>query len=62
MGEAAMVCPGCGLAGTRKSGGDRQGRQIRLCRGCGRRFAMRSATPFSGYRFPPDGIVLAVRW
>src|SRR5215218_7816224 len=62
MSEAAMVCPGCGLAATRKCGRDRQGRQIRQCRGCGRRFTARSATPFSGYRFPPDIIALAVRW
>ena len=57
-----MVCPGCGLAATRKSGRDRQGRQIRQCLSCHRRFTARSATPFSGYRFPPDIIALAVRW
>jgi transposase-like protein len=57
-----MVCPGCGLAATRKHGRDRQGRQIHQCRGCRRRFTARSATPFSGYRFPPEVIALAVRW
>ena len=29
---------------------------------CGRRFTVHSATPFAGYRFPPDVIALAVRW
>src|SRR5215208_6327565 len=62
MSEATTVCPGCGLAATRKNGRDRQGRQVHQCRGCGRRFTARSATPFSGYRFPPDIIALAVRW
>ncbi len=59
---AAVVCPDCGPAGTRRNGRDRQGRQIHQCRGCRRRFTLLSATPFSGYRFPPDIIALAVRW
>jgi transposase-like protein len=58
---ARTECPCCGLA-ARKNGRDRQGRQIRQCHGCHRRFTARSATPFSGYRFPPDIIALAVRW
>src|SRR5215203_1189880 len=62
MSEAATICPGCGLAATRKHGRDRQGRQIHQCRGCRRRFTARSATPFAGYRSPPDVIALAVRW
>jgi transposase, IS6 family len=62
MSDAGTVCPGCGLAATRKNGRDRQGRQIRRCRDCGRRFTTLSGTPFSGYRFPPDIIALAVRW
>src|SRR5215212_7462501 len=62
MGNTAVVCPGCGLAATRKNGRDRQGRQIHQCGGCRRRFTLLSATPFSGYRFPPDIIALAVRW
>jgi len=60
--KAIVACPGCGLTATRKNGRDRQGRQIRQCLGCRRRFTARSATPFSGYRFPPDVIALAVRW
>src|SRR3954469_17453354 len=62
MSNAAGVCPRCGLAATRKKGRDRQGRQIHQCGGCRRRFTARSATPFSGDRFPPDIIALAVRW
>src|SRR5262245_34316965 len=62
MGEAATVCPNCGPTATRKSGRDRQGRQIYRCCHCRRRFTALTATPFSGYRFPPDLIALAVRW
>jgi transposase, IS6 family len=60
--ENDRVCPDCGAEATRKNGRDRQGRQIHECCGCRRRFTARSATPFSGYRFPPDIIALAVRW
>jgi IS6 family transposase len=57
-----VACPNCGPVATRRNGRDRQGQQIHQCRGCRRRFTARSATPFSGYRFPPDIIALAVRW
>jgi len=60
--KSEAMCPGCGSAATRRDGRDRQGRQVQECRGSGRRFTARSATPFSGYRFPPDIIALAVRW
>lgn len=46
---------------TRQAGRDRRGRQILQCKGCRRRFTGHSATPFAGYRFPPDIIALAVR-
>lgn len=49
MRKAMVACPGCGLTATRKNGRDRQGRQIRQCLGCRR-------------RFPPDVVALAVRW
>ncbi len=62
MSTATAICPGCGLTATRKNGRDRQGRQVHQCHGCHRRFTLLSATPFSGYRFPPDIIALAVRW
>jgi transposase, IS6 family len=62
MSRVVMVCPACGQAATRKNGRDRRGRQVHQCRGCRRRFTALTATPFSGYRFPPDIIALAVRW
>jgi IS6 family transposase len=62
MSKAAMECPGCGLAATRKNGRDRHGRQIHQCRCCHRRSTLLNASPFSGYRFPPNVIALAVRW
>jgi IS6 family transposase len=62
MNNGEARCPDCGPTATRRNGRDRQGRQVHQCRGCGRRFTARSATPFSGYRFPADVIALAVRW
>jgi transposase-like protein len=62
MVESKAACPACGSDATRKDGRDRQGRQVYRCAGCRRRFTALSATPFSGYRFPPDIIALAVRW
>jgi hypothetical protein len=56
-----VACPGCGLMGTRKSGRDRQGRQIHQHCRCRRHCTTRSAAPFSGYRFPPDVFALAER-
>src|SRR3954447_7925523 len=62
MADGEMACPGCGSATARKDGRDRKGTQVYRCRDCGRHFTSLSATPFSGYRFPPDIIALAVRW
>src|SRR3712207_1998309 len=62
MSDGEARCPDCGPASTRRGGRDRQGRQVFQCRCCGRRFTARSATPFSGFRFPSDVIALAVRW
>lgn len=62
MSGASAICPTCGPAGTRRNGRGRQGRQVHQCRGCHRRCTLRRATPFSGNRFPPDVIALAVRW
>jgi transposase-like protein len=59
---SGAVCPACSSDVVRKDGRDRQGRQVyRWCVACRWRFTDMSATPFSGYRFPPDIIVLAVR-
>ena len=62
MSDDEARCPDCGPVATRRNGRDRHGRQVHQCRRCGRRFTARSATPFSGYRFPSDVIALAVRW
>jgi transposase-like protein len=56
-----QTCPECGSA-ARKDGRDRRGQQRFRCRACRRRFTALTGTPFSGYRFPPDVIALAVRW
>ncbi len=45
-----------------RAGRDRQARQLYRCGVCGRRLTTRSASAFSGYRFPDDIIALAVRW
>jgi transposase-like protein len=56
------TCPGCGSVATRKDGRDRKGQQRFRCGICRCRFTALTGTPFSGYRFPPDVIALAVRW
>jgi transposase, IS6 family len=56
------VCPRCGSSAVKKDSYDRKGAHVYRCRDCRRRFTARSATPFSGYRFPPDVIARAVRW
>ncbi len=56
------ACPTCGAVATRKDGYDRRGGQRFRCGECRCRFTATTGTPFSGYRFPPDVIALAVRW
>ena len=62
MSGNVRTCPSCGSAATRKDGRDRKGQQRFRCGGCRHRFTALTGTPFSGYRFPPDVIALAVRW
>ena len=57
-----MRCQGCAGERFTRAGRDRDGRQVSRCTGCMRRQTGRSASAFSGYRFPPDVIALAVRW
>ena len=57
-----MQCDRCGSEDFTKAGRDRQARQLYRCRACGRRITARSASAFSGYRFPDDIVALAVRW
>jgi transposase-like protein len=59
--DGEAVCPRCGSTAVRKAGLDRQGARVYRCRDCRRCFTARSATPFVGYRFPPDVIALAGR-
>ena len=55
-------CPRCHQPATKRDGYDRFGRQRCSCRPCGRDFTAYSASTFSGYRWPPDVILMAVRW
>ena len=57
-----MQCDRCASETFTKAGRDRLGRQLWRCQACGRRLTARSASAFSGYRFPDEVIALAVRW
>jgi transposase-like protein len=52
----------CGSGTTRRDGRTRLGGQRWRCGACRRRFTARSASAFSGHRFPDALIALAVRW
>ena len=52
--DGEAVCPHCGSTAARKDGRNRKGAQVHHCRACGRRFTALTATPFSGYRSPPE--------
>ena len=55
-------CPACQQPATKRNGHDRRGRQKYTCRPCRRTFTEDSASAFSGYRWPRDVILTAVRW
>jgi putative transposase len=55
-------CPACQQPATKRNGRDRRGRQKYVCRLCRRTFTANSASAFSGYRWPKDVILTAVRW
>jgi transposase-like protein len=57
-----MPCPSCQQPATKRDGYDKQGRQRYGCRPCRRDFTASSSSAFSGYRWPPDVILTAVRW
>src|SRR5918911_1754094 len=57
-----MQCDRCAGKAFTKAGRDRLGRQLWRCQSCARRLTARSASAFSGYRFPDETIALAVRW
>ncbi len=56
------LCPSCEQPATRRHGCDGAGRQRFLCTRCRRSFTDTSGSAFSGYRWPPEVILLAVRW
>jgi IS6 family transposase len=56
------TCPHCQQIIVTRDGHDRHSRQRFACAGCCRDFTIRSTSAFSGYRWPADVIVMAVRW
>jgi putative transposase len=55
-------CPSCQQPASKRSGRDRRGRQKYACRACRRTFTADTASAFSGYRWPADVVLTAVRW
>src|SRR5919199_390533 len=55
-------CPLCQQPAFKRNGHDRRGRQKYACRRCRRSFTEDTASVFSGYRWPADVILTAVRW
>ena len=55
-------CPACQQPATKRNGRDRRGRQKYACRRCRRSFTEDSVSAFTGYRWPKDVILTAVRW
>ena len=58
----SMRCDRCAGETCTKAGRDCLGRRLWRCQSCARRLTARSASAFSGYRFPDEVIALAVRW
>ncbi len=54
-------CRHCANPHVKKDGRTPGGQRYR-CRACHRTFTERTATPFAGYRWPREIIVLAVHW
>src|SRR5262249_32129596 len=55
-------CPSCQQLATKRDGYHERGRQRYGCRPCRRDFTATSTSAFSGYRWPADVILTAVRW
>jgi transposase-like protein len=55
-------CPSCQQPAAKRNGFDRRGRQKYACRPCRRTFTENTTSAFSGYRWPRDVILTAVRW
>src|SRR6185295_18164445 len=59
---AMNPCSSCHSPATNRDGYDAAGRQRYHCRPCHRDFTVHSISAFSGYRWPPNVILMAVRW
>ncbi|SRR5712692_3222971 len=57
-----IPCPRCYHSATKRDGYDPYRRQRYSCGPCRRDFTSHSASAFSGYRWPADVILTAVRW
>jgi transposase-like protein len=57
-----IQCPSCQRPATKRDGYDQRGRQRYGCRPCHRDFTAATTSAFSGYRWPADVILTAVRW
>jgi putative transposase len=55
-------CPSCQHPASKRNGHDRRGRQKYACRTCRRTFTEDTGSAFSGYRWPAEVILTAVRW
>src|SRR5919202_1173319 len=55
-------CHSCQQPASKRNGHDRRGRQKYVCCACRRTYTEDSASAFSGYRWPRDVILTAVRW
>ena len=55
-------CLSCQHPATKREGYDAAGRQHYHCHHCHRDFTAHSTSAFSEYRWPPDVILMAVRW
>jgi transposase-like protein len=56
------TCPSCQQPATKRDGYDTASRQRYHCRPCHRDFTAYSSSAFSGYCWPPDVILMTVRW
>jgi transposase-like protein len=62
VGGSCRRAPTCQQPASKRNGRDHRGRQKYACGACRRTFTENTASAFSGYRWPPDVIVMAVRW
>src|SRR5712692_7349763 len=54
-------CPTCQQPASKRNGRDRRSREKYACRPCRRTFTENTVSAFSGYRWPVDVILMAVR-